>query len=311
MSVGYVSKTNRGARYKISTLIQDILGKETIHKEMPQGRKNLYVLQGDTCKFWEKAVQRKTPYILIESDVRSWARGGPESIPWEIDMIENARGVIFSSVHHLNYCLRSGYKVPPSIIINNKPLIRDIKNIRVKKPGKGNRLVYTGGVVELKFRKSQYGYRSYHEIFQKLGEKGWEVHIYNPLGERCLGGYEQIGCKIHEAVPQSEIYKELAKYDAGFQGYNYHEVDLAAVDYVKHCLPNKIWEYLGAGIPTLGYQTGKGGKIYHKKWGIVMKRIVGPEKVKFPIITEKIRGAEVIDHNKRRLEGFLEDIHVA
>lgn len=307
----------RGSRYKLFELARRALGEGRILKIhvndasplrefLKKARPCLLVVQGDTCPAWVEAVKERIPYVVIAGDVASWSRGGPHMLPGERDMLEGAKAVLFTSEYHLSYCIESGYELPPFAVVYNRPLWKDIENIAIKpRRENGNRIVYAGGVTR-EGRGELWGYRVYIDIFRELISKGWEVHVYNALKNDLTDrAYSDIGCKTHPGIDQWDLYQELSKYDVGFQGYNTKGVPPSVIDYAFHCKPNKFWEYMGAGIPTLGFQAGLGKRVYHGKWGTVVDSIPRPEEVEFPEFDETIRKEQTTDQDEERVAALL------
>ena len=106
----------------------------------------------------------------------------------------------------------------------------------------------------------------------------------------------------------------MTKYTAGFHGYNKDHVPVGAYQYTQSCIGNKVWDYLAAGIPTIGYQGGRGMNIYKNKWGIVLrnideKTIKGiPERLEKLKITEKMREDNVMDKDLGKYKKIVNKI---
>ena len=219
------------------------------------------VLFGDQNLDYASALAAGVPYVLIENDVAT-ARG--KEFPHEQEMIEGAEAVLFNSEFTRDYC-EERYSVRHSEVVYLRPLARDLEFEPLPKI-EGQYIVYAGGIGSEKLGTSGAGYRAYHEIFASLMECGWTVHVYPaPISQVYAPEYEAIGCVLHESVPAEGLYRELSQYQAGIQAYAH----AGPQDYLMQCKPNKVWEYLAAGIPTLGINTGAGGAVYDGRWGYV------------------------------------------
>lgn len=304
---GVVGRSNESHVY-FSTMVELLL------KERP----TVAVIPGDTWPMWRYCYGADIPYILIQEDIWSW-RSGEESSN-EKQMIENAQAIIFTSEDHQEYCA-DRYCLPPSIVVHLRPLRKDLDFEPLPKlPGKT--LVYAGGLVpKWEDRNGLFGYRAYHEIFTCAISAGWEVHVYNPYIARGGGAvtqhykeYKEIGVIPHRAVSNDKLYRELSQYTAGLHGYNMIGVPQAAANYVQACRPNKCWEYLAAGIPTLGVWPGRSGEIFDGKWGTVLKFSDLSElqsalkDVSFPPITDELRFSQTIEQDIPLIRALLDPI---
>jgi len=271
---------------------------------------DLMVVRGDTRRDYELALRYKIPYILIENDVFSMRNG--HSTEKDKVKIEKASAIIFTSEGHVEYCKEKGYKLPYYEIIHSRPLKKDLEFEPLPKL-EGLNLVYAGGVGNAwESRKANYGYRAYHEIFKKFIEAGWNVHIY-PAIYKNLNQYREIGCVVHNALPADKILREISQYTAGFHGYNKTDVPEKAYNYTQRCIGNKVWDFLGAGIPTIGYQGGMGMDIYRNKWGIVLKSLSKsaldriPKRLEKLKITDELRYREVMDNDFDKYQNVINE----
>ena len=292
-----------GSRYKYYNLFRMAFDTErwTEKHYKPHGR--IPVLFGDKSR---RYAQVKEPYVLIENDIAT-LRGMGKYARIEGERIRRALAVIVTSEDHAEYLI-TRYGIKP-LVIHLRPLEQDLDFEPFSKlPGRN--LVYSGGLFSWSDRRSHYGYRSYYEIFKAFIEAGWTVTIYTPGAkkEHIRREYESIGCTLHSRHPQDDLYREMSQYTAGFQGYNKTDVPAEVYDYAMKCRPNKLWEYLAAGIPTIGYQGGNGMELYKDNWGIVLNSLDD--------ITDDFdlpgfwgyRDAEVIDKDIDRLREYMEGV---
>lgn len=241
------------------------------------------IVTGYRCQNYRKALAARKPYLLIQHDTVSLWRGKPSKA--EQTMIERAAGVVFNSEHHRDQLT---YDLPPHWVVHPRPVAQDLDFDPLPKlPGK--HLAYSGSLGRPKTM------RAYHDIFRTMLDAGWAVHLYPAWGGRDperLRPYRTMGCTVHTPVPQHSIYRELSQYTVGFQGY----APAGNQDYIDGCMPNKLWEYLGAGIPTVGYNTGKGGAVYDGEWGLV-----APTLVDLPATAEAASLIDVGEHRAREV----------
>ncbi|MFW5793856.1 MAG: hypothetical protein ACOCWC_06185, partial [Bacteroidota bacterium] len=271
----YITYWEVGTAYKNIQFMKDTFGGEIIKdnksdvlKYISESKPDIMVVRGDGRQDYRLALRFKIPYILIENDISSMRRELNNSgIKEEKNKLENAAAIIFTSEDHAEYCKR--YKLPYYEIIHTRPLKRDLDFEPLPKTPNPT-IVYAGGIKSnWDTRNSPYGYRCYHEILNKFTEAGWEVHIY-PASYRKLSEYN---CKVHNKKPYKELLKEISQYWAGLHAYNKKDVPEKAYTYTQACRGNKIYDYLAAGIPTIGYQGGKGMDIYRNKWGVVIRSL--------------------------------------
>lgn len=312
----------RGSDYKYWRLMHALYGTEPLsgnRSDLPQGIKRLkagefdvVALPGDRHTLWRVAAGLGLPYILSEHDIYTWRRG--EDSTDEQEMIENAAAVVFTSQYHLDYCA-ARYRMPPATVIPLRPMEDELAFEPLPKlPGKT--LVYAGGIVAWSYNESIYGYRAYHHIFRAFMDAGWEVHIYHPYGDlkNKYREYEKMGCICHEPISQSggQFYRELSQYTAGLHGYNTDSPPACALDYAFHCMPNKCWEYLAAGIPTIGVNSGKSGAVFDGKWGVVKPEGADLrdwlEGLELPEITDEMRYAQTMDQDAPKLAQLLDPV---
>ncbi|MFA5571887.1 MAG: hypothetical protein WDA42_02165 [Candidatus Bathyarchaeia archaeon] len=300
-----VRPNNDGSRNKYVRLLQQLYPQLECVSQ-PTTTTGTPFIYGDNRKYWQFYQKHKIPYVLCENDIGSLRRGDATH-PNERRMIEGAQKVLFPSEDFQKFA-QTHYNCPPSLVIHLAHSKTDI--LFNPKPKIANSLVYCGGVLPWRSRTGNWGYRSYLKIFEQFIKYGWNVHLYAMRLTKANGNkeYEDIGCIIHTPVAQEELYAELSQYTIGFQGYNKVDVPDAAFNYTQLCRPNKLWEYLAAGIPTIGFQGGNGMQLYKNKWGIVLNTLD-----EIPTINKRIarlnlayyRKQQVIENNLKALQQFL------
>ena len=312
----FISRWYEGTAYKNINFMKDNFGGEIIKDNIFEVRQmiktykpDFMVVRGDTREDYLIPLKSNIPYILIENDINSMRRKYvKEILKHERRKIENASAVIFTSEEHAKYYRelkrKYNWKIPPYEIIHTRPLKKDL-NFEPKEKLEGLNLVYAGGTIPHWMRRtSHYGYRCYHEILEAFIKAGWNVHIYSAsYNTGKLSEYKGIGCKIHDNLPYKMLLKEMSQYTAGLHSYNKTGVMEKAFDYTQICRGNKIWDYLAAGIPTIGYQGGNGTKIYRGKWGITIKDLEEktlkdiPRRLARLKITDSMRKQNVMDED--------------
>ncbi|RLC34720.1 MAG: hypothetical protein DRZ76_02150 [Candidatus Nealsonbacteria bacterium] len=320
----YITRWREGTAYKNINFMKDNFGGEIIADDISQLKKRikelkpeLIVVRGDHRKDYQIALKHNIPYLLIENDVNSLRRG-TKDMAQEREKIENAAAIIFTSEEHMDYYKgvekKYKWKLPYCEVIYTRPLKKDL-DFEPKEKLKGLHLVYAGGLVtSWHRRKTHYGYRCYHKIFKEFIRAGWTVHLYSAsYNTNKLSEYHDIGCIIHRNKPYKELLKEMSQYTAGLHSYNKEGVPEKAYNYTQTCRGNKIWDYLAAGIPTIGYQAGNGMKIYEGKWGIVIKDLKSetikgiPKRLAKIKITKRMRKSNTVDRDLKKYKKVIEE----
>ena len=177
---------------------------------------------------------------------------------------------LFSSGKHREY-LKNKYNIQGKTwVIPNLHLKKWCEKIAPGAKLPGENIVYYGGVSLLK--TSDYGYRLYVKQFRKFADAGIKVHIYPANTTRRYKIYEGENIILHKKVDHEGLLQELSKYRVGFLGYNDLDVNPVPVAYAKTCLPNKAFDYMMAGVPSLSYNLGYAEK-YVKNWGVCCSNV--------------------------------------
>jgi len=104
------------------------------------------------------------------------------------------------------------------------------------------RLVYQGTL------STNGGHYDLRELFTAIAAQGVSLDVY-PARE--VPEYrELLGVRVHETLPLAELLRRLAAYDFGWAGFN-SGLNHAHLD---TALPNKLYEYLGCGLPVITLQ---------------------------------------------------------
>lgn len=146
-----------------------------------------------------------------------------------------------------------------------------------------------------------FDYRNYLKIFTVLMKAGWNIYIY-PVGKP-VKEYEEIGCRYQSFITEGkDFYKALSQYTAGIQGF----APGKGFEYAKTCRPNKIWNYLAAGIPTIGINPGNGIELFGGKWGYELKEGENINDLDFSKLEiEKYQAEEVMESQSDELLKFI------
>lgn len=287
MRLAYLTEPSAGSRYKYHAMFERVA--DLTVTDDPSGFDGAVVF-GDRSATWQRCVVAGVPYILVENDVAT-LRVPRRNDPNERGMHAHARAVLYPNEYLRDHCLAK-YGPLRCEVVHLRPIARDLAfTPRKKKP---RTLVYAGGIRDSAGgRGSGYQYRLYHEIFARVIEAGWRVVVL-PAAPTSLtpAGYAALGVKFAPHVSPSDLYETLSAYAVGLQAY-------ACEGYgTRYGLPNKTWEYLAAGIPTLGVNAGHAADLYHGVWGLaggvddIPANLAALEAMQVP---EDVRQREVID----------------
>ena len=274
---------------------------------------DLILCRGDWRQIYKTALRLRIPYLLIEHDVATLRDGGTvKEQRNEREMIENASGMILPSEDLIPY-LASRYVLPPYRVIHLRPSGEDINFQPSRRKLLGLNLVYAGGLARRSRRRTGFGYRAYHGIFRAFMRAGWTVTLFPTCDNgTAVEEYRKIGCKIMKPKRYRDLLREMGKFQAGFLGYNKRGVPRQAFAYSQMARPNKTWDYLAAGIPTIAFNVGGLAKIIRRGgWGVILKNLK-PTTIKalskrLPRITNAMRKREVIERDSESLHSLLHE----
>jgi len=297
----------QGSRYKYTKLMEQFAKVEYVMENHERHVKtaDALVVYGDKRDIYKVPVRHGRKYLLIEHDVATLR--GLNFHDQEREMVQKAGVVLTTSEDHADYLL-SQYGIE-STTIHLRPL-KSMLNYKTLPKLQGNTLCYCGGLFPWGSRTKRFGYRSYHKIFEEFTKRGWRVHIY-PTKRRKLSvekEYKAIGCEFRESQTQDNLYRQLSQYTAGFQGYNKIDVPEIVYNYSQSCRPNKLWEYLASGIPTIGFQGGNGMKIYDGGWGVALNSLDELDNLQLPVITKGMQEEQVMDNDVELLRTCIERV---
>ena len=308
----------QGSRYKYFELLKKCGFDVSLCRNTPDGiswiKKNkplITVIIGDGTGTYKICQKKDIPYILIESDIMTLRKHKKSKradlLSREKRMIHGAAKIIFTSEDHQKHiCTKYGYPVEKTIVVYLRPSAKDLCFEPLPKlPGKN--LVYVGGIVPWSDRRKKRGHRAYYKYFESFIKVGWKVYIYTSRNYKVTSEYISIGCIDCGKIPQGQLYREISQYTAGFQSYNRRDAPVSSFNYCMMCRPNKLWEYLAAGIPTIGFNGGNGTGIYNGKWGVTLPNLKEKTimKIDLPVITKEMRQGQVIDVDAEKMKRFI------
>lgn len=308
--INSTDKILMASRYKYITLLKKIYGENIgVFDERKFSRASLFrpdyfIVFGSFRTTYRYPLMRKQKYILCDHDITSLYR--PGEVFDERRKILGASKIIFTSPDHQTHiCKKYNYPIEKTLVLYLRPSEDDIKFDPLPKL-EGKNLVYIGGLLDDDFKRDKEGrfsYRCYADIFREIMDEGWKVHLY--ASRKSPDIYRRIGCIYHPRKQEGmELYRDISQFTAGLQGFAHHN---QAFEYAKTCRPNKIWNYLAAGIPTIGINPGNGIELYEGKWGFELKDIKNINSLKFETLDlERFRRSELIESQADELKQFIE-----
>jgi hypothetical protein len=100
-------------------------------------------------------------------------------------------------------------------------------------------------------------HREYFEFFKEISRRRVHIHIYAPtisiFSEKAKRPFvEEVArnpyLHFHKPLLPKELVKEMTKYDFGINPFRVNEGN---IEHLNSVLPNKLFEYLGAGLPVI------------------------------------------------------------
>jgi glycosyltransferase involved in cell wall biosynthesis len=167
-----------------------------------------------------------------------------KQLGWERYVHEELDGLIYTSPYMLDYA-RSRYRITAeTVVVPNAVLAEDVPHTRLPKLSEtlgGRHLVFVGDLNAPKLGR-----------LLEVARLGLHVHLY-PIGPETELAALRRSCSDesrvhwHAALPYRRLLLEFTQYDFGvilwYRG--------AVEEIYQTSLPNKIFEYLAAGLPVI------------------------------------------------------------
>lgn len=236
----------------------------------------------DTMTYWIREVigdKSKTKILHDFHDIDSIRR---QIIPIEERKAVNAADAIIYVSDPIRKITNDLHKVTvPTMTLYNYPTQSMYDMIEPEWDlSKRAGLVYEGGVNAIDDSPQSrqineiFPYRNLFPLFQQLIAQGNEVNVYAGNGDAFNSG-QHTGCVLHPPMMFDKLIQEITKYRYNLLVFNNekgteHQVNLTT--------PNKLWDALLAGLPSIGCYCAETMKYLHKHklgWNFQHLRDVG------------------------------------
>ncbi|MFN2469690.1 MAG: glycosyltransferase [Gaiellaceae bacterium] len=182
---------------------------------------------------------RRTPYEHGFPEPR-------EPLALERLAIEECSALVTVSAELLDE-IHARYRVAaPTLAFANYALGRDLPPVlppAERRNGHPPRLVYQGTL------STNGGHYDLRGIFRAIVGNGLSLDVYP---SRSVPAYAELaadlaGLRLHPTLPPPRLMAALQEYDFGWAGFN----STLNGAHLETCLPNKVYEYVGCGLPIL------------------------------------------------------------
>jgi len=154
---------------------------------------------------------------------------------------------ICSEIHNLDIPTMVMYNYPTQSMIDNTEV--DFDNAHTKK----RTLVYEGGInpvgdsPEIKEMNRIFKYRNLFPLFQELIYMGNEVHAFPGNQDAFITG-QTTGVILYPPTIFNKLLQEMTKYKYNLLIFNNED---GKQEQVLYTTPNKLWDGLAAGLPSI------------------------------------------------------------
>lgn len=173
----------------------------------------------------------------------------PEEMCIEFAANKNSAGVIYTTEGIREEAIRKfGIAPEKTFVLENlisEELTPEKRYGKISASDKELHCVYEGGVVPY----DRESHRYFEEIWVRLAECGVHIHFYTNCEKQACLYIESLHEKIHYEgnLSSKQLAEEMTKYDVGLCILNVTEKNR---QYLEYASPNKIQEYINAGIPV-------------------------------------------------------------
>ena len=169
-----------------------------------------------------------------------------------------------------------------------------------------NGIVYEGGVTVTdpdKRAKGRHNINDYRPLAVALYKQGIAFHVYGGRANQGVDAYLDAGVVWHPSYQLQILLKQLTRYDWGLVGSPFKNKQWDAA------MPNKLFEYVAAGIPCLVYNAAEAAEYVEKHHlGAIIRANTSGQAAK--LIHFEIKRCEHI-HYRRRVKALRREHSMA
>lgn len=281
--------------------------------------KNFNIVQCANEPNWPAAIAIKckiAPVIFDCHDMTTMRISNIEDKDEEI-VFKQSNGIIFTGERVKEYAFQK-YNMDVPVIVcysyMSQALIQERKN-RISDGAL--HLVYEGGIM---LRPSSVHYRYYIPLFLQIANQKIHVHIYpsrKPERERPIVKDIDNNPFLHlyDPLPYKQLLYELSQYHYGFVGFTFDDIPEEQKLFLNATSPNKLFDYLSAGVPSIVYNMQTSSEIVKKyDIGFTCKNIKNLhkqiEKCNKICIDQEVFKSLTMEANIEKVEDFYRDIWI-
>jgi glycosyltransferase involved in cell wall biosynthesis len=191
-----------------------------------------------------------------------------EDSPFERDSLLKADGLVFVSEPNLQYAAKRYGQLPPSMVVKSAVSTKFFPPIRFPRIGSA---VWGGGL----YREDKGTPRNYidqREIVSRFASVGQSATVYcAPADAGVMEAYAACGAIMAGVQPYVTMLQAYSRYDFGWYGQTEDHQQ------IHDTLPNKLFEYVAAGLPVLVINAREAGRFVEEQGlGVHIRR---PEDV--------------------------------
>lgn len=206
--------------------------------------------------------------------------------PDERRAIENADAIVTISEPYKNQ-IKSKYKIKKPFIVIKSCVPEDLYVLKPLSHADG--IVYEGGVNPVISNMNFLQYRNFAGFLKYCNDNKINFHIFPADPGFDYSYYRNNGAYLYPPKMYPLLLEELSRFDFGFAGTPIPDPEFAG------SLPNKIFEYAAAGIPSLVFNAPTSAEFVEKNGlGVAIK---SDEDVK-KAISEKDKLKELVLKNR-------------
>jgi glycosyltransferase involved in cell wall biosynthesis len=202
-------------------------------------------------------LRQQVPVIHDVHDMQSlrhtpYRDGFPEpddTLALERRAIEESAAVVAISDEMVEEIVARHGRPARTLVYANHVLARDLPQVEPLRSSRDApiRLVYQGSL------GADGGHYDLRETFARIVEAGTRLDVHPARPAPDYAALPCPGLTVHEPLDPPALMRVLPRYDVGWAGFN----DALNRAHIDTALPNKLFEYLGCGLPvaTLGHRA--------------------------------------------------------